>query len=37
MKEIAFKSGFNDYNYFCRAFRKAYGQSAGSFRKSGVT
>ncbi|MHC4884200.1 MAG: AraC family transcriptional regulator [Planctomycetota bacterium] len=37
VKEIAFESGFRDYNYFCRAFRKHYGQSPGAFRKSGLT
>lgn len=36
VKEIAYESGFQDYNYFCRIFRKRYGQSPGSFRKNGV-
>lgn len=36
VKEIADKSGFQDYNYFCRIFRKRYGQSPGFFRKNGV-
>ncbi len=35
VKEIAFQSGFNDYNYFSRAFRKQFGQSPGAFRKNG--
>ncbi|XCP85554.1 PocR ligand-binding domain-containing protein [Roseburia hominis] len=32
--EISDNVGFNDYNYFCRVFKKVVGMSAGSFRKS---
>ncbi|MBF0245553.1 MAG: helix-turn-helix transcriptional regulator, partial [Planctomycetes bacterium] len=37
VKQIAHQSGFRDYNYFCRAFRQAYGQSPGAFQRSGLT
>lgn len=30
--EISDKVGFNDYNYFCRVFKKEVGISAGKFR-----
>ena len=33
VKEIAARSGFNDANYFCRAFRKKYGVSPEQYRK----
>lgn len=36
VKTAAYSSGFNDYNYFCRAFRKRFGISPGRFRKSGM-
>ncbi len=36
IKEVAFKCGFNDYNYFCRSFGKFFSITAGQFRKSGM-
>lgn len=36
IKEIAMRCGFGDSNYFCRVFRKAYGVSPGTFRRSGM-
>ena len=32
--EIADKGGFNDYNYFCRIFKKEVGMPAKKYRKS---
>ncbi len=34
VSEIAFKSGFNDQNYFSRRFRKAYGKAPLGYRKA---
>jgi AraC-like DNA-binding protein len=34
VKEICFESGFNDANYFSKAFRRNYGMSPGAFRHS---
>jgi AraC-like DNA-binding protein len=31
--EISDQVGFNDYNYFCRVFKKETGRSAGTYRK----
>ena len=31
--EIADKVGFNDYNYFCRVFKKEVGMPAKQYRK----
>lgn len=31
--EISDRVGFNDYNYFCRIFKKYFGTSAGKYRK----
>lgn len=36
VKEVAYRTGFSDVNYFCKAFRKNFGVSPGEFRKSGV-
>ncbi len=36
VKEVAYRTGFNDVNYFCKSFRKSFGVSPGEFRKSGV-
>lgn len=36
VKEIAFKCGFVDPNYFCKAFRKKTGMAPGVLRKSGM-
>jgi AraC family transcriptional regulator len=36
VKEISGACGFDDVNYFCRAFRKSVGLSPGEFRKSGM-
>lgn len=33
VREIAEKSGFNDYHYFSKAFKKANGMSAAEYRK----
>lgn len=32
--EIAVKTGFNTEQYFCRVFRRKYGQSPGAYRKA---
>ena len=29
---IAYESGFSDAGYFCRTFRKVYGQTATAYR-----
>ena len=34
VKEISEKAGFNDYNYFCRVFRRENGMSATQYRDS---
>lgn len=34
VKEAAYSSGFTDVNYFCRAFRKAFGITPGNCRKA---
>ncbi len=34
ISEISDRVGFNDYNYFCRVFKKETGISAGKYRKS---
>jgi len=34
IKEIVFKSGFNDYNYFNRTFKEVVGVPPGKFRKN---
>jgi AraC family transcriptional regulator len=36
VKEIAFMCGFNDPNYFCKAFKKKIGVSPGAFMRSGM-
>jgi transcriptional regulator GlxA family with amidase domain len=36
VKEIAFLCGFNDPNYFCKAFKKKTGVSPGAFMRSGM-
>ena len=36
IKEIGYRCGYRDENYFCRAFRKAMGTSPGEYRKSGI-
>ena len=33
IKEVAFEIGFNDSNYFCRQFKKAFGVSPGVYKK----
>lgn len=33
VKEVAYASGFNDPNYFCRAFKKYEGKSPNQFRQ----
>lgn len=33
VKEVAYASGFNDPNYFCRAFKKYEGKSPNQFRR----
>lgn len=33
ISELAVQCGFNDYNYFCRVFKKETGISAGKYRK----
>ena len=33
--EIADKVGFNDYNYFCRVFKKEVGMPAKQYRRRG--
>lgn len=34
VREISDRVGFNDYNYFCRIFKKEAGISAGGYRKN---
>ncbi|MBX2826528.1 MAG: AraC family transcriptional regulator [Flavobacteriaceae bacterium] len=34
LKEVAFNSGFNSYEYFCSMFRKVEGQKPSQFRKA---
>jgi len=36
VKEVATRCGYSDANYFCKAFRKAFGASPGALRKSGM-
>ncbi|MBN1671019.1 MAG: helix-turn-helix transcriptional regulator [Kiritimatiellae bacterium] len=36
VKEVALKCGYRDPNYFCKAFRKVFGTSPGSLRRSGM-
>ena len=32
VKQVAFESGFNDFNHFCRWFRRHKGSSPGRYR-----
>jgi len=35
VSEIAYKTGFNDFSYFCKVFKKSLGLSPLAYRKSG--